>query len=151
MRLYFSGGAVPHDLTVAAAMLYVMVVMRTSPEGQSFEIKVTEVTSNWLSEGTNTPPFPSPSPPPPPSSPPRLLPGALPSAGCLPCPPRQATTFAVATGYSGAAPAITTLPHYLPPLQQVEECTAHQFACLIHASCVLGSQRPVIATSPLVP
>ena len=44
------GGVVPHDLTVTAAMLYVVVVMRTSPEGRGLEAKVTEVATNWLRE-----------------------------------------------------------------------------------------------------
>ena len=44
------GGVVPHDLTVTAAMLYVVVVMRTSPEGRGLEAKVTEVVTNWLRE-----------------------------------------------------------------------------------------------------
>ena len=44
------GGVVPHDLTVTAAMLYVVVVMRTSPERRGLEAKVTEVATNWLRE-----------------------------------------------------------------------------------------------------
>ena len=46
-----SGGALPHDLTMAAGMLYIMVVMRTGFEQQNFEAKVKEITTNWLSEG----------------------------------------------------------------------------------------------------
>lgn len=154
-----SGGTVPHDLTVAAAMLYVVVVMRTSIEGQSFDKKVTGITSNWLTEGTCTCtslllllslphflPFPS--------HPPRLLPGTIPSASCLPCPPCQATTFAVATGYSGAAPLITTLSHCLSSLQQVEKLV-HSISISLynvpHFYCILDLQRPAIATLPLVP
>ena len=47
-----SGGTLPHDLTMASGMLYVMVVMRTGFEQRNFEDKVEEVTTNWLSEGT---------------------------------------------------------------------------------------------------
>ena len=107
--------------------------MRTNLEGRGFEMKVTEVTSNWLTEGTCTSliscslPLPHSSSP---LTPLRLPPGTIPPAICLPCPPCQATAFAVAAGYSGAAPLIKTLPHYLPPLQQVgETSTPYQLTC----------------------
>jgi hypothetical protein len=46
--------AVPHDLTVTAAMLYVVVLLRTSAVECNLEIKVSTVTTNWLC-GTGSP------------------------------------------------------------------------------------------------
>lgn len=43
-----SGVGVPHDLAVTAAMLYIVVIMRTSSVSCDLEKKVSVITTDWL-------------------------------------------------------------------------------------------------------
>lgn len=43
-----SGVGVPHDLVVTGAMLYVVVIMRTSSVRCNLEKRVTAITTDWL-------------------------------------------------------------------------------------------------------